>query len=407
METTRYSSLHRVLLLIPATVLSFGGVIAADNPPPPSHVLFMGADLSVLRSNKLYQVKDVTGSALSIRVDGEEVFVSTTRGPINLHVDADLKLSDLSVQLDELKAGAGYSYANDPMRKLEEANRNNLVMADQRDIADAGVSGAEANLRAVTENASHYTDSARAQREIGAAMVHVQASNQLMSGTNIAVGSNMSSLSAGAHRMAVNEGNFDAMEVSFKASSPVELERPYVVILFRFHDPAAKSDVNGLVIHAQALDPIDAKPRYVRVLRGGLPLGFKFVDCSVHIYNRGREAATNQSEMRAELTRSDAQKYLVGTHLGAHKKATLPAAAVPGTLPDAIRERLSLDQLTRYVYAKVSSDGTMRGIFSDAECTVPLENAGTVAALGEIFYVPALQGGKPVDGVARVRFADI
>ena len=407
METSRYSCRHPILFLISAVVLPLGAVAAADSALAPKHVLFMGADLSVLHAKKLYLVKDVMGSSLSIRVDGDEVLVPTTRSPINLHVDADLKLSGSSVQLDELNAGPGYSYANNPMRKLEEANRTNLAMADQQDFARGAVDRAEANLAAVTANASHYTDQAKAQREIATAAAGVRASNQLMSSSDIALGSDLSNVGSGAHRMALNEGKFDAMEVSFKASSPVELDRPYMVVLFRFHDPAAKPGVNGLVIHAQALEPIDARPRYVRVLRGGLPVGFTFVDCAVHIYNRGREVATNRSEMRTELTRVDTRKYLVGSHLGAHKGATLPAAAVPGTLPRALREGMSLDQLTRYVYAKVARDGSLLGIFADAECTAPIENAGTAAALAEIFFVPALEAGKPVDGVARVRFSDI
>ncbi|HEY4247147.1 MAG TPA: hypothetical protein VGM64_09840 [Lacunisphaera sp.] len=406
METSSYFCWPRILFLI-AAVLPLDTVAAADSASPPNHVLFMGADISVLHAKKLYLVKDVTGSALSIRVDGDEVLVPTRRGPINLHVDADLKLSSSSVQLDELKAGPGYSYANDPMRQLEETNRTNLMMADQQDLAIAGVPRAEANLAAVIENASHYTDKARADREITAATFGVLASNQTLNSTNIAVGSESSHLGSGANRMALKEGNFDAMEVSFKASSSVELDRPYMVVLFRFHDPAAKPEVNGLVIHAQALDPIDAQPRYVRVLKGGLPQGFKFVDCAVHIYNRGKEVATNRSDMRTELTRAETQKYLVVTHRGAHKGATLPAAAVPGTLPHALREAMNLDQLTRYVYAKVASDGSMLGGFADADCTVPLKDAGAAAALGEIFFAPALEAGKPVDGVARVRFSDI
>lgn len=409
METLRFAFRHHIVFLISVVVLPLGAVAAVDSAPPPNHILFMGADLSVLHAKKLYLVKDVTGSSLSIRVDGDEVLVPTSPGPINLHVDADLKLSGFSMQLDELKAGPGYTYAHDPMRKLEEANRNNLAMADQQDFSRASVTRAEANLAAVTENVSHYPDQAKAQgqREIAAATSGLQASNQMMNSTDIAVGSDLSNVGSGANRMALNEGKFDAMEVSFKASSPVELERPYMVVLFRFHDPAAKPGVNGLVIHAQALDPIDANPRYVRVLRGGLPIGFTFVDCAVHIYNRGREVATNRSEMRTELTRGDTQKYLLGSHLGAHKGATLPAAAVPGTLPRARREGMSLDQLTRYVYAKVARDGALLGGFADVDCTVPIENAATAAALGEIFFVPALEAGKPVDGVARVRFSDI
>jgi hypothetical protein len=406
METSRYSYWHRVLLLISATVLPLGAA-SEDNAPPSSHVLFMGADLSVLHAKKLYLVKDVTGSSLSIRVDGDEVLVPTTRGSINLHVDAELKLAGSSVQLDELKAGPGYSYANNPMRKLEEANRTNLAMADQQDFAREAVVRSEANLAAVTESTSHYTDKARAAREVNAAALGVQVSKQMMGSTDIALGSDLSNVGSGAGRMALNNGKFDAMEVSFKISSPLELERPYMVVLFKFHDPAAKPGVNGLVIHAQALDPIDSHPRYVRVLRGGLPLGFAFVDCAVHIYNRGREVATNHSEMRTELTRVDTRKYLVGSHLGAHKGATLPAAAVPGTLPRALRGSMTLDQLTRYVYARIGRDGALLGAFTNAECTAPLENPTVLAALGEIFFVPALEAGKPAEGVAQVRFADI
>lgn len=402
-----YSPRHRILFLVTAAVLPFSVTAADSISPPPNNVLFMGADLSVLHAEKLYKVRDVMGSTLNIRVDGQDVFVSTNRGPVNLHVDADLKLSGLSIQLDELNAGPGYSYGNDPMRKLEEANRTNLAMADQRDLAESGVHGSEANLAAVKEMTSHYDDKARAQREVGVAEATLRTSHQMMNLTDIAVGSDITNLGSGAHRMALKEGQFDAMEVSFKASSPVELRRPYMVILFKFHDPAAKPGVNGLAIHAQALDAIDAKPRYVRVLRGGLPPGFTFVDCSVHIYDRGREVATNRSDMRAELSRVDTQKYLVVTHLAAHKGATLPAAAVPGTLPLTLREGMNHDQLTRYVYAKVARDGALTGIFADAECTLPLENSGTAAALNEIFFVPALEAGKPVDGVARVRFADI
>jgi len=411
METSPYSCRHRILFLFSATVLPWGAAAAEDNtppsPPPPNHVLFMGADLSLLHDKKLQLVKDVRGSTLNIRVDGEEVFVPTRRGSIQLHVKADLKLAGLSVQLDELKAGPAFSYANDPMRKLEEVNRLNLQMGNQQDLAESRVNIARANLAAVQEATSHYLDRERANREVNDAMAGVRSGIQNREFTAFAAGSDLSNMDGGAQKMALGAGKFDAMEVSFKISSPVELARPYMVVLFKFQDPGAEAGVNGLVIHAEELDPLDARPRYVRVLRGGLPPGFKFIDCAVHIYDRGRELATNRSEMRAELTRADAQKYLVVNHLGAQKRATLPAAAVPGTLPQTMRERMNFDQLTRYVYAKVASDGTVQGFFSDPECTVPLSDAGTAAALGEIFFVPALEAGKPVDGVARVRFSDI
>jgi len=402
-----HCSLRFCFLSLIAATLPLRPAVAADNPPAPSHVLFMGADLSVLHDKKVYVVKDVVDTDLSIRVNGSEVLVPTRRGPVSLKVDAGLKLAPVSAQLDEFKAGPGYTYANDPMRKLEETNRINQQTSDQKDLADAGVPRAQANLDAVKVMTSHYQDQARAQREVSTATEGVRSSINTLDYSTISSGSDSSNLGSGARRMALAEGQFDAMDVSFKVSSPVELERPYMVILFRFHDPAAKVGVNGQVIHAQALDPIGAKPRYVRVLRGGLPTAFSFVDCAVHIYDRGQEVATNQSEMRAELTRDETRQYLVATYCTANKRATLPAAAVSGTLPRVTRAAMSHDQLTRYVYAKVDRDGRLHGTFADAECTTPLEQAGTASALQEIFYAPALEAGKPVDGIARVRFGDL
>ena len=401
---------YSVRCFVAAVCLPLGLAAANESaPPPPTHVLFMGTDLSVQHEKKLYLVEDVTGSDFKIRVDRKEVRVPTRRGSIGLHVDADLKLSGLSVQLDELKSGPAYTYANDPMRKLEEANRNQMVTQDRQDYATAGIEHSDANLIAIKGMAAHggFGTAERAQREIATAEAQVTDSHHYSDYSNMSASSDSSNLGSGANRMALAEGNFDAMEVSFKISSPVHLDQPYMVILFKFHDPAAKPGVDGLVIHAQALDAIDDNPRYVRVLKGGLPIGFKMVDCSVHLYNHGTELATNRSDKRVELTRDEARQYLVLQHRGAHKGATLPAAAVRGTLPRAQRRGLTPTQLTWTFHVKVASDGALQGVFKDADCQVPLVDAGMVAAVGEVFFTPALEQGKPVDGVARVCLADI
>ncbi len=399
-------------LFLIAAVTPLGATAAADSPatpPPRTHVLFMGTDLSVQHEKKIYRVEDVVGSDFKIRVAGEDVLVPTQRNSVNLHIDAALKLAGLSVQLDELKAGAGYTYGNDPVRKLEEANRSQMVTQDRQDYATAGIEHSNANLVGIKEMAAHggFGTPERAEHEIANAEAQVRDSNNYSDYANIAASSDSSSIALGAQRMALAQGNFDAMDVSFKISSPVELKQPYMVILFHFHDPAAKPGVNGLAIHAQALDPIEAKPRYVRVLRGGLPTGFKFVDCSVHIFNGHWEIATNQSDKRVELTRSEAQLYLVMNHVGAHKGETLAAAAVPGTLPLVQREGLNPTQLTRTIYAKVGSDGALQGVFKDRDCNTPLDDTRAKAALGEVFFTPALERGKAVDGVARVRISEI
>ncbi|HVT74001.1 MAG TPA: hypothetical protein VHD61_12775 [Lacunisphaera sp.] len=410
MKMPRNFSRAGVLCLLAGA--GFAPAAETTHPAPPSapgQVLFMGTDLMLQYEKKLYRVEDVEGSAFRIKVDGKDVYVPTQRRAIGLHVDADLKLAGLSVQLDELHAAEGYTYGNNPLRKLEEANRNQMVTSDRQDYAVAGIDHSEANLVAVKEMAAHggFGTPERTEREIATAEAQVRDSYHYSDYSTIAAGSDSSSIGAGAQRMAEAKGQFDAMEVSFKISSPVELKQPYMVILYRFHDPAAKPGVNGLAIHAQALEPIDSTPRYVHVLRGGLPVGFKYVDSEVHIYNRGREVATNLSGKRVNLTRAEAQQYLVMNHVGAHKGATLPPAAVAGTLSLARRDSLTPAQLTRTVYVKVDSDGTLRGAFKDRDCQSPVEDAGLNAALDEVFFAPALEAGKAVEGVARMRLADL
>ncbi len=399
------------------TVLSFAAVLcllpfmagAEDKTPPKTHALFMGADLVVQREKKLYRVEDVAGSEFMIHVDKQEVFVPTRNRQTGLQVSYNLKLSGASVKLDGLESGPAYTPENDPMRKLAEASNNAAGIAAQSDITSAQLARATSNR----------DDSARAlagskteeeirnnTRALGVAQGDVNASQAQMDYVASSMMSDMVNVGSGAHQMQIAEGNFDAMEVSFKISSETELDRPYMVILFRFHEPTAKPGVDGMVIHAAALDPINSKPRYVRVLRGGLPSGFKFVDCAVHIYNRGREVATNTSDKRVDLTRDEAQQYVVMEYVGVSKGVTARAGAVSGTLSLAQRQRLRPDQITRRVYAKVGKDGTMLGAFADEDCNHPLEDPGIVAALGEVFFTPALDQGKPVDGIARVRLSD-
>ena len=108
-----------------------------------------------------------------------------------------------------------------------------------------------------------------------------------------------------------------------------------------------------------------------------------------------------------DLTREEAQQYLLMEHIGTNKDATIPAVAVPGTLPAAQRKLLNLEQLNRTVYAKVSKDGAVLGAYSDEGCNLQLDDPVTLTALREVFFKPALVQGKPAEGTARIRLGEI
>jgi hypothetical protein len=127
----------------------------------------------------------------------------------------------------------------------------------------------------------------------------------------------------------------------------------------------------------------------------------------VHIYNRGKEVATNESSKRVELNRDEARQYLVIEHVAANKDATMPPAPVAGSLPQAARARLSREQLDRLCYARISKDGGVLGIFADESASLPLGDAAIAEVCAEGLFKPALAQGKPMEGVVRFRPADL
>lgn len=399
------------LVLVP--VLGLPSLAAADDNPataPKTHVLFMGTDLALQRDGKLYRVEDVNGSTLMIRVGQQEVFVPTRQGPLGFQVKPGLRLTDTSATLAELKTGPAYTWENDPARKFKETADTALNLQYAKDIADTNLARDLHNVTVAEDVLNHSTgaeDRAWNQQALDRANITALNSQRFANSIDGASLGDQGNLGAGAHQAQVAEGGYDAMEVSFKISSPDELTNPFMVILFHFHDPAARPGVNGLLIHVQALEPIDATPRFVRVLKGGLPRGFAFVSCLVHLYSRGREVATNVSENRVEMTHDETRQYVVMEHIGAHKTDTLAAAALSGSLPRARRAGLSHDQLVRTLYAKIAPDGMVRGVYADKECAHPLDDDSAAAAVAELLFQPALDHGKPIEGVARVRLAGL
>ncbi|HEX2862174.1 MAG TPA: hypothetical protein VHN79_11065 [Lacunisphaera sp.] len=381
------------------------------NPTKP-YVLFMGADVSVQREKRFHRVEDVAGSELKIRVGKREVFVPTRNRATNLKVDNSLKLAHGSVTLHGLESGPAYTPGNDPVRKMIAASGAAGGAAAVKDLAYGKLIAASMNMAMAGQSASASANSGSAG---ATAAAYAESQKQYESAMQLAAASNDTMLSSQydttqyVNKMynELAEGNYDAMEVSFKISSAEELDDPHMIILFRFQEREAKPGEIGMLIHAEELDAVGPKPKYVRVRESGLPRGFKYVDCEVHIYNRGEEVATNASTKRVELTRTEALQYHLIDHLGTNKGATVPAAVVRGTLPLEQRRQLSLDQLNRTCYARVSAEGELIDVYADEGCNLKLDDAVTFAALREAFFKPALVKGKPVEGTARVRLADI
>ena len=398
----------KLRLVLAGGALLPAGLSAADQPQsentaePKTHVLFMGANLDVRQEKKLYRVEDVVGSEFMIRVNQKEVFVPTRQRTTGLKVEYDLKLSDTSVQLDGLAAGPAYTPANDPRLKFDRASGAAGGAMAVLSLAQGEVFRADQQAVFGGKKDPNAPDGVKEPDPVEVAMAKVGAATLAMGESRYSTGEQ-----ADIMQRELAAGNHDAMEVSFTISSPVELDDPYLVILFKFLDRDAKPGDEGMLIYAKALDPIGPNPKYLRVREGGMPVGFKYLDCQVHIYNHGQEVATNLASNRVDLSRDEAREYILVQHLGTNRGVTLPASAVRGTLPRPRRAELSLDQMNRTAYVKVSPDAQVLGVYQDETCQLVLEDERYVAVIGEIFFKPALDRGKPVEGVARLRLGDI
>jgi hypothetical protein len=153
-----------------------------------------------------------------------------------------------------------------------------------------------------------------------------------------------------------------------------------------------------------ALKSLDGEPQKVRIHKTGFPRGFEVEKFQVHVYDGANEFVTSTAENQARLTRTEAFTYLLLDYVGSHKGATLPAAPAMGRLTPEEKAQLTPDQLGLTYRVKVTKDGLPGAAFTDAGLSNPADPA-VAALIANVRFYPALEQGKPVEGVAELRFA--
>jgi len=200
---------------------------------------------------------------------------------------------------------------------------------------------------------------------------------------------------------------FDGVDVEFEISSPRPLHNPYVVTMTKFHPAGTKEGTVQNLVYAKSLDPIDSHPTRVHFVEGGFPFNFDLIDFQLHVYNQGKEIATNVSSKRVELTRDEAFEYVKMEYVGAHKGETLAAAPVMGKLPADLPARLADGKYGDTFYVKVSKDGLAEEPFLDAACTKRISDPYLESVVKGVRFKPALENGSPVNGVAALKLGQL
>jgi hypothetical protein len=392
------------LLVRPFLIAAFAlhvSLVAAPDGGKPAYTLFMGADLLLEHGEKFHRVEDVSGSRFKITLEGKAVFVMTEFGTARMRIDNELKLAGTPVELGDLKAERAYTPARDPNRKFNRMAASSAGASAAVDVSNFQARMAQENLGGVMNNPlSSPTDIAIAQSNLNAA-------NAAQTNANLSLGSDLNSTAFHANTLAMElaEENFDAIELKMQVSSPVALDNPYVLVIARIHERNEKPGVFRNWIFAKKLDPIGTKPERIYIIQGGLPIGYSLEDYQVRIYNHGLEMPTSHSPKRVDLTRDEALQFIVIEHLAANKDASVPAAPVFGQAPADLKLRVTAGDFTQPYYVKVDATGHAQGTFTDKECKRAATDPYVESFVASVLFAPALEKGKPVDGVARVELA--
>ncbi|MDQ5979496.1 MAG: hypothetical protein QG602_2470 [Verrucomicrobiota bacterium] len=380
---------------------SFASDPAPAATPAKPYVLFMGADLEVQANRQMHRVRDVEDDAFVVQVKDGPLLVPMNRSVLAMQVTPRLKLSDHTAQVAALKIERAYTPQNDPHRKFAAAQSGS---AAQSAVGTTAGQMANAMMGAqLADQRAGALGGGMANLGSGGASTQINAFNtaSLSTGSDL----NNAGVAAGQLQEELDKKLFDAVLVTCEVSSPVPVRDAYLVVVAHYRDKSDPTNTKRWIF-AKDLERLDAEPLNVRVMQGGFPEGYELVRSTVHLYGSGLEFGTNVSDKSVWLTREEAHQYLVMEHVTAHKGETLPPALALGLDAANLRGAFDDAESQQVVYVKVSRDGLPLGVFRDAECIRPggeaLERLVAVAC-----FKPALAKGKAVEGLAKLRIADL
>jgi hypothetical protein len=368
----------------------------APDTEPKTHTLFVGADLAVMEQKELRPVEDVQGDAFVVKVDGKEFKVRTQWGDVAMKVEHSVKISAIPVAIGKLTFERAYTPEHDPAKifareqgEEEAVSQEWQALFNQVEAGGLLPSGGFSNYPTTGAGSENGQAAAHRLREMDGQMFSLHSHQTSLVGEMM-------------HRISLEL--YDAVNVDFALTSPVPLRKPYVILMMRFHAVEAKADQSQNWLYAAELERLDDKPVRVRILKGGFPPGYILEGYQIHVYDGIHEVATNLADDHVALSQSEAYKYIRTEFLSSHQRATLEATAVMGVLSPAEQQGIGGEQFRRTFFVKVTKEGSPVAAFTDRELTQPVSDvvAGFVLRTR---YLPALADGKPVDGVAELKFS--
>ena len=217
-----------------------------------------------------------------------------------------------------------------------------------------------------------------------------------------------SSFSGGAENGAgPNNGPSSSAEVelTFNVSSPVPLERAYIVVVANYGS-SSKPDEVARQISTQEFGRIDSQPRRVKMRHAASINGRPFRKFDMGLYANGQEVATNLSEKRLPLTSEQAYQFFFIDYLTTHKGATLPPAPMLMIPRAEFYQQVPNSDINQTIYANVDKLGNVLAMSTDSSGKRAVPPA-LESSLRNVRFLPALEKGAPVDGRLKFTLAQL
>ncbi len=381
---------------LPLTAQTKPRVISSQPAPARTHQLFVGVDLYVAADSQMMQVHNIIdGNILAVSDQGIPTRLDRTGG---FRWKLVPKVSNEDATITQLEFESAYSPGRDP--QLAWMGRQLSLMSYQQDqLAQAD------RLRSVPPATSTPATLPNGQTvAVGPNPAEVQSSlDQQLRGlaTEADQLRHMTDPSFGAQEIRHREDTAqpDAVRLEFRASAPTRLANAYCVALVRLRLPDGRiEDANFY----QAIGELGPKPRKISLLQTGLPLGAEVLDVKLHLFNNGKELATNLSPKRFDLTAAEARQYLLLDHTANHRGQTLPAQAVWELAPAALKAADRPGPYDQPVQVNIDADGQLTGFAVDSQIITPEQRE----IIAQLVFLPALDNGQPIASTLTLNLAD-
>ena len=295
--------MKRILQILCLAISLNYTLIAADADSPSTeseqkdHHFFIGIDLRFPHEKEYYSMLGLARNEALIRVGGDTI-AKSIRKVKNFQIRKETKISKRFIQVENISCEPDYSLERNPWRKAE---RTNMMLESMASDTQDRVNSIKSK-KAVYQSVMDQTSDPMRQASIGAIIDNLDATIKTTT-------TNKWTVSPTLNKNDIDDPGKDILRVSFDIKANQQMVDPYVVLILKLKNEE-RGDVVGSWFHFQSLDPFAEASERVNFIVHEYPDGKYIESQEIYFFEKGQELASNLSEKRVAMSRSDARIFL-------------------------------------------------------------------------------------------------